>query len=94
MRIQNAVAIVTGGASGLGKGTVDELRSGGAMVEVLDLQAADGNVAVVGTVDVTSSEQAGAAIDAVRAHYGRLDIAVQCAGIGYAGRMLPHAAPV
>lgn len=86
--------MVTGGASGLGKGTVDLLRSLGARVEVLDLMPGEGNAtpgsaALSEAVDVTSGEQVAAAIAAVKARYGRLDIAVHCAGVGYAGRMLP-----
>jgi NAD(P)-dependent dehydrogenase (short-subunit alcohol dehydrogenase family) len=94
MRIEQSVAIVTGGASGLGQGTADLLRAAGAQVEVLDLQPCADNEAVTGTVDVTSAEVVAAAIDAVVARHGRLDIAVHCAGIGYAGRMLPKEGPM
>ena len=90
MRVDQAVAIVTGGSSGLGGGTVELLRASGARVEIFDLQAHTGNQAVKGTVDVTSAEQVAGAMAAVQERYGRIDVVVHCAGIGYAGRMLPR----
>jgi NAD(P)-dependent dehydrogenase (short-subunit alcohol dehydrogenase family) len=90
MQIQNAVAVVTGGASGLGQGTAELLSSLGAHVDVYDLQSGAG----VTPVDVTSAEQVQAAIAGTVARHGRLDIVVHCAGIGYAGRMLPKDGPM
>ncbi|MFC4003572.1 3-hydroxyacyl-CoA dehydrogenase [Prauserella oleivorans] len=91
MDIAGAVAVVTGGASGLGLATVRELHAQGAKVVILDLPSSDGesiakelgeNV-VFSAGDVTKEEDATAALDAA-AKLGPLRIAVNCAGIGNA----------
>ena len=95
MQIENAVALVTGGASGLGLATARRLVAAGARVVIIDLATSPG-VAVAaeldaGTVftpaDVTDEDQVGAAVDAALA-LGSLRIAVSCAGIGNAIRMV------
>lgn len=63
------VALVTGGASGIGAATVERLRAGGAEVHVFDL--ANGQ-------DVSDSAQVDAAVEALP----RLDVLVCCAGVG------------
>lgn len=74
------VALVTGGANGLGRATVRELRARGARVGVLDLVPAavfdgdDGVVAVVG--DVAGAGVAAAALAAVADAFGPVDILV------------------
>ena len=82
MQIANSVAVVTGGASGLGQGVADLLTRLGAHFEVYDLQGDT-------KVDVTSAAEVEAAFNATIAHHKKVDIVVHCAGIGYAGRMLP-----
>ena len=81
-----AVAIVTGGASGLGAATAALLHSRGARVAVLD-RTLDGVPAEFFTAqcDVTSSEQVDAAVAAVAEHFGGIDIVINNAGIGAAG---------
>jgi len=81
-----AVAIVTGGASGLGAATAALLHERGARVAVLD-RAVDGVPAVYFTAvcDVTSTEQVEAAVAAVAEHFGGIDIVINNAGIGAAG---------
>lgn len=81
-----AVAIVTGGASGLGAATAALLAERGARVAVLDRNTdgvPDGMFAAA--CDVTDREQVDAAVAAVAAHYGGLDIVINNAGIGAAG---------
>jgi NAD(P)-dependent dehydrogenase (short-subunit alcohol dehydrogenase family) len=90
MNPSNAVAIVTGGASGLGAATSALLRERGARVHVFDLKPADGRT----PVDIASAESVSQAIAQVMERDGRLDIAVHCAGIGYAGRMLGREGPM
>lgn len=63
------VALVTGGASGIGAATVERLRAGGAVVHVFDLANGD---------DVRDSAQLRAGVDRLP----RLDVLVCCAGIG------------
>jgi 2-keto-3-deoxy-L-fuconate dehydrogenase len=81
-----AVAIVTGGASGLGAATAALLHSRGARVAVLDRNL-DGVPAEFFTAhcDVTDSEQVDAAVAAVAEHFGGIDIVINNAGIGAAG---------
>ena len=50
MDLQNRVAVVTGGASGLGRATVDELARRGARIAIFDLNAAAGAEAVATVV--------------------------------------------
>jgi 2-dehydro-3-deoxy-L-rhamnonate dehydrogenase (NAD+) len=66
---QGRVALVTGGASGIGAATVERLRVGGAEAHVFDLANGD---------DVRESAQ----LDAAVARLPRLDILVCCAGVG------------
>lgn len=75
------VALITGGATGIGAATADHLRASGAEVAVLDLQHVqrDGVLAIQG--DVTSSTEVDAAVRRVESELGRLDVVVCCAGI-------------
>ncbi len=80
------VAVVTGGASGIGAAVVRRLAADGARVAVLDLDpsgAPEGSLAV--TADVTDDASVRAAIERVLAEWGRLDILVNNAGIGAQG---------
>ncbi|MFC8527136.1 3-hydroxyacyl-CoA dehydrogenase [Nocardia sp. NPDC057227] len=87
----NLVALVTGGASGLGLATVKELHAQGAKVVIVDLPSSPGETVakelgdgvVFAAADVTDEEQVTAALDAA-AELGPLRIAVNCAGIGNA----------
>ena len=82
------VALVTGGASGIGAAVAAELRAGRARVAVLDLSAdagpADGSSLAL-TCDVTDDASCRAAVQAVVDHFGQLDIVVNNAGIGAQG---------
>uniref|UniRef100_A0A1I7UCT3 3-hydroxyacyl-CoA dehydrogenase type-2 n=1 Tax=Caenorhabditis tropicalis TaxID=1561998 RepID=A0A1I7UCT3_9PELO len=87
------VALVTGGASGLGKGTAEVLAKAGAQVAILDLPQSKGaEVAkeiggIFTPASVTSEEEVRAAFAKVQAEYGRLDALVNCAGIAYAFKL-------
>jgi len=86
-------ALVTGGASGIGKAVAVALGAKGANVVVADLRedaaqqvvdeivAAGGTAAAVG-VDVGKADQVKAAVDATVAQYGALHLAFNNAGIG------------
>lgn len=80
------VAVVTGGASGLGAAIARRLSAAGARVAVLDREPAtapDGTFAV--RADLTDDASVRAAIDAVVERFGGLDVLVNNAGIGAQG---------
>ncbi|KAA9157299.1 3-hydroxyacyl-CoA dehydrogenase [Amycolatopsis acidicola] len=91
MNIEDTVALVTGGASGLGLATAKELLAHGARVAIVDLPSSQGETVakelgdgvVFAAADVTDEEQVTAALDKA-AELGPLRIAVNCAGIGNA----------
>jgi NAD(P)-dependent dehydrogenase (short-subunit alcohol dehydrogenase family) len=95
MEIAGSVALVTGGASGLGLATVRKLHDAGASVVILDLPRSNGTAieqelgarAVFAAGDVTSPDDVEAALDAAAALAGGPPrILVNCAGIGNAAR--------
>ncbi len=82
------VALVTGGASGIGKATVELLQESGARVAVLDLSVEGLRDDVLGIEgDVSRSDDVDTAVARVRAAFGGLDVLVCSAGI--AGASLP-----
>jgi NAD(P)-dependent dehydrogenase (short-subunit alcohol dehydrogenase family) len=92
MEIRDAVAVVTGGASGLGLATTKRLLDAGAQVVVLDLRGEDvvaelGDRARFVQADVTDEVAVGRALDTAES-LGTLRIVVNCAGTGNAIRVL------
>jgi NAD(P)-dependent dehydrogenase (short-subunit alcohol dehydrogenase family) len=92
MEIKDAVALVTGGASGLGLATTKRLLDAGAQVVVLDLRGEDvvrelGDRARFAPADVTDEAAVSRALDIAEA-MGPLRIVVNCAGTGNAIRVL------
>ena len=77
------VAVVTGGASGIGAAVASRLASQGATVAVLDLQPSESFVSFV--ADVGDRASVDAAIAAVADRFGRIDIVVNNAGISAVG---------
>ena len=84
---EKPVAIVTGGAGGIGRAIAARLASGGHHVVVADLDAAaaaDAARAFGGEgiqLDVTQSASVDAGVGDVLARHGRIDVLVNCAGI-------------
>ena len=80
------VAVVTGGASGIGLATAELLTARGATVAALDLtpDGLPGHIAGF-RADVADDAQVRTAIDAVVDRFGRLDVVVNNAGIGAVG---------
>lgn len=95
METAGTVALVTGGASGLGRATAQRLYDDGASVVILDLPQSDGESAAAALgeralfcpADVTNEEQVQAAVDAASG-MGPLRIVVNCAGIATPGKIL------
>jgi NAD(P)-dependent dehydrogenase (short-subunit alcohol dehydrogenase family) len=87
MEISGLAAIVTGGASGLGKASAQMLASAGAKVAVLDLNAEAGEAVareiggVYVSVDVSDDASVTAGLDAAEAAHGGARLLVNCAGI-------------
>ena len=97
MEIKDAVAVVTGGASGLGLATTKRLLDAGAQVVVLDLRGEDavrelGERARFVQADVTDEAAVSSALD-VADSLGPLRINVNCAGIGNAIKTLSKDGP-
>lgn len=100
MEIAGSAAIVTGGASGLGAATAKLLADKGATVFGLDLQTSIDRAGGRGPAgvtllpaDVTSAEEVQSAVDQVVASGVPLRIVVNCAGVGWAGRILSKHGP-
>lgn len=76
MSLGRRIALVTGGASGIGAATVALLRARGAVVVAADVTPADGVV----PLDVTDEGAVDALVAAIVAEHGRLDLAANVAG--------------
>ena len=95
------VAVVTGGASGLGGATVRRLVADGAKVVILDLPSSPGaelaaelgDAVRFAPTDVRDEAQVQAAIDIAR-ELGELRIAVTCAGVATPGRVIGRSGPL
>jgi NAD(P)-dependent dehydrogenase (short-subunit alcohol dehydrogenase family) len=78
-------ALVTGGASGIGRATVDRLTELGATVAVLDRDVSGADAGVIVQADIADDIAVRAAIDEAIAALGGLDILVNNAGVGAQG---------
>jgi NAD(P)-dependent dehydrogenase (short-subunit alcohol dehydrogenase family) len=95
MRLEGRVAVVTGGASGMGRATVQRFLAEGAAVLVADYNADSGEATVAAArdagfgervrfvrTDVADEDQVAAMIDAAVDAFGRLDVVFNNAGVG------------
>ena len=103
MQLDQARAVITGGVSGLGFAVARHLVDHGGKVALLDINDDKGAAAVAELgaekacylrTDVTDEAGVTASIDAARAFLGGLNVAVNCAGILGAGRVLGKEAPM
>jgi NAD(P)-dependent dehydrogenase (short-subunit alcohol dehydrogenase family) len=102
MNIDGSTFLVTGGASGLGRATVERLLAHGGRVAILDLGRSAGAEVAAGLgphalfapCDVTSADDVGAAIDSAATRFGSIHGLVNCAGVAIAektqGKRGPH----
>ncbi|HBD11669.1 MAG TPA: 3-hydroxyacyl-CoA dehydrogenase [Porticoccaceae bacterium] len=97
MNLSGKVAVVTGGASGLGRATTEVFAERGASVAIFDLNADAGAEAVKAlgedksgfwAVDVASADSVEKAVGEVVERFGRIDVLVNCAGIGPAEKIV------
>lgn len=96
MKIANSVAVITGGASGLGRATVEQFVAAGAKVAVFDFneQAGQalaetlGDAVIFFKVNVADEASVQAAINQTVAHFGTIHICINYAGIGSAIKTL------
>jgi 3-hydroxyacyl-CoA dehydrogenase / 3-hydroxy-2-methylbutyryl-CoA dehydrogenase len=101
MELSTVRAIVTGGASGLGRATAARLIAAGGRVAILDLArsaGADvardlGDRAAFVPADVTGGDAVAAAIEQARDHLGGVNVLVNCAGVGTAARTVGRSGP-
>ena len=92
--LKGITGLVTGGASGLGRATAERLVQQGGRVVICDLPKTEGasladklgENAVFAPTDVTSEEDLTKALEIVQEKFKRLDVLVNCAGIGIAAR--------
>ena len=102
MKIQDARAVITGGASGLGHATARHLLAQGAKVALLDVQEEAGRAAAAALgpevqflrCDVTSESEVEAAMAEAHRQLGGLNLLVNCAGVIGAGRVLGKQGPM
>ncbi len=102
MKIAEARAVITGGASGLGLAVARHIATAGGRVTLLDVQEGPGAAAVTalgaGVVfakcDVTSEEEVNVAMATARAAMGGINLLVNCAGVIGAGRVLGKNGPM
>jgi NAD(P)-dependent dehydrogenase (short-subunit alcohol dehydrogenase family) len=93
--LEGKVALITGGASGIGAATARAFVEQGARVVIGDLNEAAGEAlatelgegAVFTRLDVTNAANANAAVALAQERFGRLDSLVNCAGIGFVGNV-------
>ena len=92
MRFKDKVAVVTGGANGIGRSVVEQFAKEGARVAIWDLvdeageklaEAVNGRneIAQYRHVNVTQSEDVDAAVEELIGEWGRIDILINNAGI-------------
>jgi NAD(P)-dependent dehydrogenase (short-subunit alcohol dehydrogenase family) len=102
MKIADARAVVTGGASGLGLAVARHIASAGGRVTLLDVQEGPGAAAAAtlgpgagfAKCDVTSETEVNAAMEAARSGMDGINLLVNCAGVVGAGRVLGKNGPM
>ena len=102
MELKEKVAIVTGGASGLGEACARRFALEGANICILDVDEEKGNrlaaelgaQAIYCRTDVTSEKSVQAAVDRTIAEFGGVHVVINCAGVGTAAKVLGKSGPI
>src|SRR5438876_2788495 len=101
MKIEGKVALVTGGASGLGAASVRMITEASGRAVIVDLKEEQGQ-ALAGELgeaacfvraDVSDPGEGEAAIKTALEKFGRLDVTINCAGIGGSQRVIGKEGP-
>jgi len=101
MNLKDKVAVVTGGASGLGLGVCEEFIEAGAKVAIFDVNeklgfevAANlGNKAAFFKVDVTDEDSVAAGVKSTVDAYGGIQVCINCAGVADAAKTVSKGKP-
>jgi 3-hydroxyacyl-CoA dehydrogenase / 3-hydroxy-2-methylbutyryl-CoA dehydrogenase len=96
MKVSESIAIVTGGASGLGEATVRQIIKAGGKAAILDVSDERGKLladelgerSMFVRTDVTSEEDVSRAIHKAQESFNTINTVVNCAGIGIASKMI------
>jgi NAD(P)-dependent dehydrogenase (short-subunit alcohol dehydrogenase family) len=102
MELSKLKAVVSGGASGLGHAVASRIVAEGGQVAILDVNEAQGREAAAALgeralfrrTDVSNESEVNAAVDAAAEAFGGINLAVSCAGILGAGRVLGRDGPM
>lgn len=102
MKFAGIRAFISGGASGLGQAVAARVIADGGQAALFDLNPAQGAAAAAAlgarahffAGDVTDEPAVSAAMAMARERFGGLDLAVSCAGIGTAGRLIGRSGPM
>ncbi len=102
MNSKDVVALVTGGVSGLGEATVIELVKNGARVAIVDIDSARGEKLAAGLgassifikADVTNEAEIRQAIKKTIDTFGKINVAVNCAGVPNPGKIMSKKGPL
>lgn len=102
MRINETVAVVSGGASGLGEATCRQIVKDGGKVAILDLSEESGfelakelgDSALFYKTDVSDTVNVEAAINAVCSKFGCVNAAISCAGVPIASKVITKKGPL
>ncbi len=102
MNVKDSVAIISGGASGLGEATIRKIVTNGGRAAIFDLDEKRGlalveelgNNACFFKTDVTDSASVQAALDGTVECFGGIHIAVNCAGVGMPMKIVSKKGPM
>jgi NAD(P)-dependent dehydrogenase (short-subunit alcohol dehydrogenase family) len=103
MEMNSVVAIVTGGASGLGEATVKRIVAAGGKAAIFDLDEVRGHTladhlgeaqTLFLKTDVANSEEVERHMDFVKGVFGKVNAVVNCAGIATPGKVLSKGGPM
>lgn len=102
MSFKNTHAVISGGASGLGLGVVERIIAQGGKAAILDINEQQGqavaekhpqNIIFIKT-DISNEQDVDSAVDQAVTEFGHINLAVGCAGILGAGRIISKKGPM